>query len=135
MAPKDVAVGRSRIFISYRRADSEQAASRLAEDLRRHFAPEQVFQDFASIDPGADFAEAVQRGLDTCAAVLVVIGPGWLDATDRQGRRRLDLPDDWVRHEVVESLKHPDVREKLRAARGADELYALICGAVHSDAA
>jgi formylglycine-generating enzyme required for sulfatase activity len=110
MAPKDVAVGRSRIFISYRRADSEQAAARLAEDLRRHFAPSQVFQDFASIDPGADFVEAVQRGLDTCAAVLVVIGSGWLNATDKQGRRRLDLPDDWVRHEVAESLKHPNVR-------------------------
>jgi formylglycine-generating enzyme required for sulfatase activity len=110
MAPKDTATGRSRIFISYRRADSEQAAARLAEDLRRHFAPEQVFQDFASIDPGADFVEAVQRGLDTCAAVLVMIGPGWLGAADRQGRRRLDLPDDWVRHEVVESLKRPDVR-------------------------
>jgi formylglycine-generating enzyme required for sulfatase activity len=110
MAPKDAAVGRSRIFISYRRADSEQAAARLAEDLRRHFAPEQVFQDFASIDPGADFVEAVQRGLDTCAAVLVVIGTGWLGAADKQGRRRLDLPDDWVRHEVAESLKHPDVR-------------------------
>jgi formylglycine-generating enzyme required for sulfatase activity len=110
MAPKDAGIGRSRIFISYRRADSEQAAGRLAEDLRRHFAPEQVFQDFASIDPGADFIEAVQLGLDTCAAVLVMIGTGWLGAADRQGRRRLDLPDDLVRHEVVESLKHPDVR-------------------------
>jgi nitrogen PTS system EIIA component len=32
-------------------------------------------------------------------------------------------------------LKHAEVREKLRAARGGDELYALICGALHSDAA
>jgi formylglycine-generating enzyme required for sulfatase activity len=100
----------SRIFISYRREDSELAASRLAEDLRRHFASEQVFQDFASIDPGADFIDAVQRGLDTCAAVLVVIGSKWLNVVDRKGRRRLDVPGDWVRHEVAESLRRPGVR-------------------------
>jgi formylglycine-generating enzyme required for sulfatase activity len=100
----------SRIFISYRRDDSELAASRLAEDLRRHFAPAQVFQDFASIDPGADFVDAVQRGLDTCAAVLVVIGSKWLNVVDRKGQRRLDVPGDWVRHEVAESLRRPGVR-------------------------
>jgi formylglycine-generating enzyme required for sulfatase activity len=100
----------ARIFISYRREDSELAASRLAEDLRRHFAPAQVFQDFASIDPGADFVDAVQRGLDTCAAVVVVIGSKWLNVVDRKGRRRLDVPDDWVRHEVAESLRRPGVR-------------------------
>jgi formylglycine-generating enzyme required for sulfatase activity len=100
----------SRIFISYRREDSELAASRLAEDLCRHFDREQVFQDFASIDPGADFVEAVLRGLETCAAVLVVIGPKWLNIVDSKGRRRLDVPDDWVRHEVSESLRRPGVR-------------------------
>ncbi|MBK7956048.1 MAG: SUMF1/EgtB/PvdO family nonheme iron enzyme [Candidatus Accumulibacter sp.] len=100
----------SRIFISYRRSDSELAASRLADDLRRHFTREQVFQDFASIDPGNDFVEAVERGLDSCAAVLVVIGPNWLDALDHRGRRRLDLADDWVRHEVAQSLRRPGVR-------------------------
>lgn len=101
---------RSRIFISYRREDSEQAALHLAEDLRRRFAPQQVFHDIASIDPGADFVDALQAGLDNCAVVIVVIGPGWLSAKDIRGRRRLDLPDDWVRREVVESLSCKDVR-------------------------
>lgn len=32
-------------------------------------------------------------------------------------------------------LRRAEMREKLRAARGADELYALVAGAVHSDAA
>ena len=110
----------SRIFISYRRDDSEQAASRLADDLRRHFAYEQIFQDFSSIDPGADFVEAVQRGLDTCAAVIVVIGPNWLSVVDRDGRRRIDVPDDWVRHEVGESLRRPGVRVFPVLVGGAD---------------
>ncbi|KFB69046.1 TIR domain-containing protein [Candidatus Accumulibacter vicinus] len=110
----------ARIFISYRRQDSEAAASRLAEDLRRHFADEQVFQDFSSIDPGADFVDAVQRGLDTCAAVVVVIGPDWLKVVDRNGRRRIDLPEDWVRHEVGESLRRPGVRVFPVLVGGAD---------------
>ncbi|MBN8518420.1 MAG: SUMF1/EgtB/PvdO family nonheme iron enzyme [Candidatus Accumulibacter sp.] len=110
----------ARIFISHRRQDSEAAASRLAEDLRRHFADEQVFQDFSSIDPGADFVEAVQRGLDTCAAVVVVIGPDWLKVVDRSGRRRIDLPEDWVRHEVGESLRRPGVRVFPVLVGGAD---------------
>ncbi|MEF8750974.1 MAG: SUMF1/EgtB/PvdO family nonheme iron enzyme [Candidatus Accumulibacter necessarius] len=110
MTTDSVSMQASRIFISYRREDSELAASRLAEDLRRHFASAQVFQDFASIDPGADFVDAVQRGLDTCAAVLVVIGSKWLNVVDKKGRRRLDVPDDWVRHEVAESLRRPGVR-------------------------
>ena len=101
---------RSRIFINYRREDTAHVAGRLADDLRRHFASDQVFQDFASIEPGTDFTQAVQHGLDTCAAVLVVIGPTWLTVTDHKGRRRLDLPDDWVAHEVAESLTRPEVR-------------------------
>jgi PTS system nitrogen regulatory IIA component len=36
---------------------------------------------------------------------------------------------------VSRFLRRADMREKLRGARGADELFALIAGAVHSDAA
>jgi formylglycine-generating enzyme required for sulfatase activity len=101
---------RTRIFVSYRREDSEQAAGRLADDLRRHFPADQVFQDIASIDPGADFVDALQSGLATCAAVLVVIGPRWATVTDARGRLRLHVEEDWVRHEVAESLRDKSVR-------------------------
>jgi len=106
----DTPVQRSRIFISYRRADAEQAAGRLAADLRSHFDPDQIFEDIASIDPGADFEEALRDGLASCAAVIVVMGPTWSTVTDRQGRRRIDLPDDWVRQEVAHCVQSPGVR-------------------------
>jgi formylglycine-generating enzyme required for sulfatase activity len=110
MAESNASAEGSRIFISYRREDTQQAVGRLTEYLSKHFAPEQVFDDITGIVPGADFVEALQQGLDTCAAMLVVIGPRWLTVSDRQGRRRLDLPRDWVRQEIAESLRRPGVR-------------------------
>ena len=42
MVTSDTAALRSRIFISYRREDAEYPVGRLAEDLRKHFARDQV---------------------------------------------------------------------------------------------
>jgi hypothetical protein len=100
----------ARIFISYRRQDSDIWVSRLVEELRKHFPPDQVFQDVASIEPGADFVKSLDKALGTAAVMLAVIGPGWLSATDKQGHRRLDLPGDFVRQEIAESLRRPGVR-------------------------
>jgi TIR domain len=100
----------SSIFINYRREDTQQAVGRLTEELGKHFDSKQIFADITSIVPGADFVEALKQGLDTVAAMLVVIGPRWLTASDRQGRRRLDLPGDWVRQEIAEGLRRSGVR-------------------------
>ncbi len=100
----------SRIFINYRREDTGMGVGRLTDSLREHFAADRIFQDISSIAPGADFIEALHQALADCAVVLVVIGPKWLAATDRQGRRRLDDPEDWVRQEIVEALGRPDLR-------------------------
>jgi hypothetical protein len=99
----------ARIFISYRREDTDFLVSRLVDELRKHFPNEQVFQDIRSIDPGADFVEALDKALSTAAVMLAVIGKHWLSATDKQGRRRLDMPGDFVRQEIAESLRRPGV--------------------------
>jgi len=101
---------RSRIFINYRREDTEHLVGRLAERLRGEFGPAQIFEDAASIEPGVDFADALRHGLQTCAAVLVVIGPRWLTVAKGAPGPRLNDPDDWVAYEISESLKQPDVR-------------------------
>jgi TIR domain/DnaJ C terminal domain len=100
----------SGIFISYRRADSEHAAGRLADALIREFGRDQVFMDVDAIEPGVDFVERIQQALAQCRVMLVVIGDEWLTATDSKGRRRLDIPDDHVRIEVATALKRRDVR-------------------------
>ncbi len=101
---------KSRIFISYRRDDADHAVGRLAEDLRRQFEHDQVFQDISSINPGADFEASLQEVLDSCAAVVVLIGPRWVNSKDVKERRRLDLEGDWVRREITESLRRSTVR-------------------------
>lgn len=95
----------ARIFISYRRDDSADAAGRLAERLRQHFPQSEIFLDISSIKPGVDFAEVIKQEVSTCDALIVVIGKQWLSLTDVTGRRRLDDPDDFVRLEVATALK------------------------------
>jgi len=36
-----------------------------------------------------------------CHVLLAVIGSGWLEQRDTDGKRRLDDPDDWVRREIA----------------------------------
>ena len=92
-----------RIFISYRRDDSRGYAGRLQGDLSRRYSDEHVFRDI-EIPPGADFGEYITSLVDKCNVVLAIIGPGWLDARDREGARRLDNPQDWVRLEIERAL-------------------------------
>ena len=97
-----------RIFISYRRDDSRGYAGRLQGDLSRRYSDEHVFRDI-EIPPGADFGEYITGLVDKCNVVLAIIGPGWLDARDREGERRIDDPQDWVRLEIERALARDGV--------------------------
>src|SRR6476661_1274458 len=97
-----------RIFISYRRDDSRGYAGRLQGDLSRRYSDEHVFRD-VEIPPGADFGQYITSLVDKCNVVLAIIGPGWLDARDREGERRIDKADDWVRLEIERALERDGV--------------------------
>lgn len=60
--------------------------------------------DVERILSGEAFAEAIDARLASCAVFIAVIGPNWLKAADRYGRRRLDIPADWVRTELAAAL-------------------------------
>lgn len=94
----------SRIFLSYRREDTAAHAGRLYDRLAAHFGPDQLFMDIDRIEPGENFVEAVNRNVGESDVVLVMIGPGWVQAADSAGRRRLDDPQDFVRIEVATAL-------------------------------
>jgi hypothetical protein len=93
----------SAIFLSYRRDDSAGFAGRLADALEAAFGNGSVFRDVDDIRAGEDFVDTIESQLRSVDAVLVMIGPHWLEAgTDE--RRRLDAQDDFVRLEIQAAL-------------------------------
>jgi hypothetical protein len=96
---------RLRIFISYRRTDTEEIVGRLYERLIEHVVePTAVFRDIQSIPAGEDYLQAVRVAVATADVLLAVVGPQWLDMTDSEGGRRLDDPMDLVRLEIETAL-------------------------------
>lgn len=94
----------SGVFISYRRDDQAGFAGRLADALEARFGADNVFRDIEDIHPGEDFVSVIDAQLESVDAMLVLIGPAWLTAS-RDGGRRLDEPDDFVRMEIEAGLK------------------------------
>ena len=76
---------------------------------------------FARLEPPQDFEALDKRPADL---VFLLLSPPGRGADHLKALAR-----------ISRFLKRADVRDKLRAARGTDELYALFASAVHSDAA
>ncbi len=101
-----------RIFISYRRADSQAITGRIYDHLAAEFGKHDIFYDRVSLLCGIRWPGAIDKALHGTAVMLVIIGPHWLDARDKAGNRRLDDPTDWVHHEVKMGLE-PESNIKL----------------------
>jgi uncharacterized membrane protein YhaH (DUF805 family) len=97
------------IFINYRRQTNAAAAGRLFDQLALHFDRSQLFMDVDGIELGVDFVKTLQEQVARCSVFLVVIGQGWADIRNADGKRRLDDPDDYVRLEVQAALRR-DIR-------------------------
>ena len=93
------------IFISYRRDDTRADAGRLCDRLKAHFGDEQVFMDIDDLKPGQKFVDELNRTLDGCGILIVLIGSGWLSARDQSGSLRLMDEQDFVRREVISALQ------------------------------
>lgn len=105
-AESGTAAGAGRaIFISYRRDDTEGEAGRLFDDLVRAYGDTSVFMDVSGIEPGVDFRQAIDKNVSGCGVLLAMIGPTWATITGRDGTRRLDNPEDYVRLEISTALK------------------------------
>jgi hypothetical protein len=97
------------IFISYRRQDSRDTAGRILDYLRQAFEEERLFLDVDRPMVSQDYRVVIEKALGQADVVLAVIGPDWITASDREGRRRLLDPDDMVRIELETAL-HRDLR-------------------------
>jgi hypothetical protein len=94
-----------KIFISYRRDDSQAVTDRLFDHLASVFPRENLFRDIDSIPRGSDFRRTIERNVSDCDVLLAIIGPQWLGVVDENGRSRLENPADVVRLEIEAALR------------------------------
>jgi hypothetical protein len=95
------------IFISYRRGDATAYAGWLAETLGNLYGKPNVFRDIDTVVAGRDFVVAIERALEACAVMLVVIGRDWaIEFVERQRTGQKD----YTRLEVATALDKRDVQ-------------------------
>ncbi|MCP4141375.1 MAG: SUMF1/EgtB/PvdO family nonheme iron enzyme [Chloroflexi bacterium] len=100
---------KGRIFISYRRADSAGYAGRIYDRLVAHFGEDAIFMDVDAIEGGLDFVKVLEDAVQSCDVLIALIGKQWLNIKDKEGKRRLDNPEDFVRIEIATALDR-DIR-------------------------
>src|SRR6185437_5787536 len=97
-----------KIFISYRRDDTQDSVGRIYDRLKDHFGRDAIFMDVDSIPPGYSFPGYVKGVLRQCRIALVIIGPTWLSVLSNDGpytgQPRLNDSADLVRIEVEQAL-------------------------------
>ena len=91
-------------FISYRRQDTSPYARWVAETIESNFGPGSCFIDTEAIRLSEKWKTKIGRALKEHTVFIAVIGPNWLKLTDEFGRRRIDLPDDWIASELKFAL-------------------------------
>jgi TIR domain len=92
------------VFLSYRRRDSGPWMDRLQERLELRFGEDLVFRDLDDLRVGGDFLSQIRAGIRSADAVLILIGPRWLDGGRHGGRARLHRRGDVLRREIEWAL-------------------------------
>jgi hypothetical protein len=91
------------VFVSYRRADTTDAAEQLYRLLSAELPGAQILLDVRSLEPGRDFLRQLRDQVRSADWVVVVIGDHWR-AVDAEGHSRLQDRDDVVRAEVETAM-------------------------------
>lgn len=89
-----------RVFLSYRRVDSEIFVGRIYDHLHREFGKSRVILDKNTFGDGQDFRREIEAGIAGSDVVVAVIGDDWDGGTTEAGQRRIDDPGDFVRIEL-----------------------------------
>lgn len=93
-----------KIFISYRRSDSQDIAARIADRVNDIPGVRKVFIDVDGIEPGANFAARTAEALERSDACLILIGSDWIGSDATGGPARILNSDDFVHREAAASL-------------------------------
>src|SRR5215813_3695958 len=111
--------GPSKIFLSFRRADSTTISGQIFDRLTNYYhrSATTVLNDVGRIHAGTPPRKHVHALLEGVAVLLVVVGPNWLEMRTRNDVRRLDEHDDPVRI-VIEDAFTRSIPVKLLLVRG-----------------
>jgi hypothetical protein len=90
-----------RIFISYRRDDTQGVAGRIYDRLVEAFGKENIFIDVDNIPPGGDFRQVLREAIQRADVVLPLIGSRW----ENLMRKRRNAQNDFVRFELLEAAE------------------------------
>jgi TIR domain len=93
-----------KVFLSYRRQDSEPIAGRMADFLAGIEDVESVFYDYDAIGPGENFVAVIDQRLAQATHVFVLIGPKWAGRDEASARARIFDDADMVQREVRQAL-------------------------------
>ncbi len=93
----------TRVFISYRRHDTQAVAAHLHRLLTDHLPEATIFLDIASLAPADDYPRQLDEAVRSADWCLVLIGHNWLERT-AAGALRLDDRSDVVRREVSAAI-------------------------------
>lgn len=93
-----------KIFLSYRRADSQATAGRMAQFLDAVSAVKQVFLDVDDIEIGEDYELKIRRALAEASHAFVLIGSAWRGPEAAAAHSRILADNDVVRLEVRTAL-------------------------------
>jgi hypothetical protein len=114
---------RARIFLCYRREDTQGFAGRIYDNLASKYGQERVFRDIDSTPVGIRYSTWIESRVSQSSVMIVLIGNAWLSASDPAGQRRLDSPRDWVRREIEAALRQdiPIIPVRIQEARMPSE--------------
>ncbi|MEM9089604.1 MAG: toll/interleukin-1 receptor domain-containing protein [Cyanobacteria bacterium P01_F01_bin.53] len=96
-----------RIFISYRRTDSQNICGRIYDRLmsapNRYFS---VFKDVDAIPIGTDFRHSIESSIQKSDVLLVIIGNRWTSTISSNHTDSTVSSEDFVRIEIELAIKY-----------------------------
>jgi hypothetical protein len=94
------------IMVSYRRADAQDMAGRIADYLIAKYGETSVFFDVNSIPTGVNYHNRIEKAIVGSDVMVAVIGQHWIGQNPDGKTSRLHDPGDPVRVEIEAAMKH-----------------------------
>jgi hypothetical protein len=94
------------IMVSYRRADAQDMAGRIADYLIAKYGETSVFFDVNSIPTGVNYHNRIEKAIVASDVMVAVIGRHWIGQNPDGKTSRLHDPGDPVRVEIEAAMQH-----------------------------